>query len=133
MFASTALKTVGLVWKPIRHKPTTRRNDRAQAKRVADVEAFLRPYGLKSWNKTAHSRSVNLENVNAVAKNNFEAEAKIEAVNAAKREKSAKKAIDRRIANEQAVIKGKASRTAAAAKVLASMQSEGSLRPYPTF
>lgn len=133
MFASNALKTVGLVWKPIRHKPTTRRNDRAQAKRVADVEAFLRPYGLKSWNKSAHSRSVNLEDVNAVARNNFEAEAKIEALNALKRERAHKKILAKRAARDQAVKDGKAAREAAAAKLISSMQSEGTMRPYPTF
>lgn len=133
MFPSKALQMVGLVWKPIRHKPTTRRNDRTQAARVANVEAFLRPYGLKSWNKTAHARSVSVETSNAVARDNFEANMKIEAINAAKRERTAQKVIAKRVARDAALADAKAQREAAAAKIMAAMQSEGTMRPYPTF
>lgn len=133
MFTSKALNTVGLVWKPIRHCPTTRRNDRAQAKRIADVEAFLKPYGLKKWNKTVHARSVNLKETNSVARDNFEVEMKKDAVRLAKREKAHAKVLAARAARAQAFKDGQIARDEAARKLVAKLQTEGSMRPYPTF
>ena len=133
MFTSPVLRTVGLVWKPIRSKPTTRRNERVRAAQVKDVEKFLSQYSLKSWNKTNYANSHNQQSANAVARDNFEAEAKMEAKKAALRQKRHEATLAQRQKLQDEAKKGMMARDAAAAALIKRLTKEGSLRTYPSF
>lgn len=133
MFTSPVLRTVGLVWKPIRAKATTRRNDRARAAQVKSVESFLSQYSLKSWNKTNYANSHSQQTANAVAADNFVAESKIEAKKAAMRQKRADATLARRKKLQDNAKKDMIARDAAAAALVHRLTNEGTLRPYPSF
>jgi len=133
MFTSPVLRTVGLVWKPIRAKPTTRRNDRARAADVKNVEQFLSKYSLQSWNKTNYANLHNKQSVNAVARDNYEAQSNIEAQNALIRQQRLEKALAKRKKQEDNAKKEKVARDAAAASLVQRLTKDGQLRPYPAF
>lgn len=71
------------------------------------------------------ARSVTLEN--------FEAEAKTEAVRAARRQKLGEKIMKQRQDRENAIKASKAARDEEAKQLVSKMQKEGTLRAFPTF
>ena len=133
MFSSPVLRTVGLVWKPIKANSTTKRNTRVQSKRVADVEAFLRPHRLGSWNRTSYDNAHNLSTAKAVTLENYEAEKQNAALLIARREKRAAKALERKQLIEKQKREATEARNNEAKQIVERLRKEGQIKAYPTF
>lgn len=133
MFTSPVLRTVGLVWKPIKPNATTKRNTRLQAKRVAEVEAFLKPYKLSTWNKTTYKNQHELKEAKVVTLENYEQERTLQLAREERLARKAAKKVAKRLAAEEAVRQGVITRDDAAKQLVAKLAKEGTMKPYPTF
>ena len=133
MFTSPVLRTVGLVWKPIKPNATTKRNTRLQAKRVAEVEAFLRPYKLSAWNKTTYKNQKELKEAKVVTLENYEEERALQLAREERQARKAAKKVAKRQAEEEALKQGVVNRDEAAKLLVAKLSKEGTMKPYPTF
>lgn len=133
MFTSPVLRTVGLVWKPIKANATTKRNTRLQAKRVAEVEAFLKPYKLSTWNKTTYKNQHELKEAKVVTLENYEQERALQLAREERLARKAAKKVAKRLAAEEAVRQGVITRDDAAKQLVAKLAKEGLMKPYPTF
>jgi hypothetical protein len=133
MFTSQALRTVGLVWKPIKANATTKRNARQQAARVVNVESFLKKYELNAWNKTYSSRKQAVQETKVVTLQNLEEELKIDAARAAKRAASVKARALAIQQKEEARVAAKISRDEAAKALVQKLRQNGQLQDHPSF
>lgn len=132
MFKSPVLRTVGLVWKPIVDKSTTKANDRVRLARVQKVEEFLRPYKLKSWRKTAYDNTHDTHKADVVTLENYETEKKQQVHIAAKRLASRQKRQARKDHALQVAQEERNARDKAALDLFSKLKTEGKILSHPS-
>lgn len=132
MFKSPVLRTVGLVWKPIKDSRTTKRNDRAASSRVAKVEEFLRPYSLNKWRKTIYDYS-HTKQPDVVTQENYKVEKQKQLNIVAKRTAAREKRINAKAMLAKAAKDAQAVRDRSALELFNKLRQEGKTLAHPSF